>query len=150
MACRALAALAPLLLTACATLHPQDLAPFRTDGCSLYPDRNAQSDWCDCCVAHDLAYWRGGDAAARLQADEALRACVLHTTGNAQQAAQMFSGVRAGGGPWWPTSYRWAYGWPYGRGHAPLDSAERERADTLQRQAEQQGALACPSRLPQR
>ena len=46
-------------------------ARFATDGCSLFPDRAlvGSADWCDCCLAHDLAYWRGGTESQRLDAD---------------------------------------------------------------------------------
>ena len=41
----------------------------------------------------------------------------------------MSKGVRVGGSPWWPTSYRWAYGWPYGRGYRALSDEDRRLAD---------------------
>jgi len=71
---RASALLAPLALAACATTTTV-LAPFTTDGCSLFPDRSitGASDWCDCCLAHDLAYWRGGTEEDRLKADRGLK-----------------------------------------------------------------------------
>ena len=39
-----------------------DIAPFTSDGCSSFPDGTPanQSLWLECCVRHDLAYWRGG------------------------------------------------------------------------------------------
>jgi hypothetical protein len=39
----------------------------------------------------------------------------------------MYQGVRVGGGPELPTSYRWGYGWPfpYRNDYAPLNAAER-------------------------
>jgi hypothetical protein len=38
------------------------LAPFTSDGCSVFPDGTAlqQSLWLQCCRAHDYAYWKGG------------------------------------------------------------------------------------------
>ncbi len=130
-----LALLLALLLGACASAQaPAGLSPFSTDGCSLFPDRSLLSgvDWCRCCVAHDLVYWRGGTAEERLEADQALRACVLQATGNTALAELMYAGVRTGGGPYFYTRYRWAYGWPYGRGYEPLSPEERERAAALQ------------------
>ncbi|MFT3916511.1 MAG: hypothetical protein QM704_21260 [Anaeromyxobacteraceae bacterium] len=108
-----------------------EIAPFTTDGCSLFPDRRLvlSGDWCDCCVRHDLAYWRGGTEADRLAADEALRACVRERTGDPVLAEGMFVGVRAGGTPAFPTTFRWGYGWPPGRGYAPLTPAERRAVD---------------------
>ena len=56
-------------------------------------------DWCACCVQHDMAYWKGGTESERLAADEALRDCVIETTGNHELAEAMFLGVRFGGVP---------------------------------------------------
>ncbi|XZG70482.1 hypothetical protein ACTSKR_01095 [Chitinibacteraceae bacterium HSL-7] len=104
-----------------------DLQPFASDGCSLFPDRAliSAADWCDCCVAHDVAYWQGGSASDRLRADEALRQCVETRTGDEHLAALMFAGVRAGGGPHFYTSYRWGYGWSGRYRYQALDAKER-------------------------
>lgn len=124
-----------VLLSACATLRqPATLQPFTTDGCSLFPDRAliGQADWCNCCVAHDLAYWRGGTAEQRLQADEALRSCVQAASGSRALADLMFDGVRVGGGPYFFTPYRWGYGWRHGRGYRALSDDQQAQADALQ------------------
>lgn len=85
-----------IALPACAA--QEALRPFATDGCSLFPDRAliGKANWCRCCLGHDLSYWRGGTAEARLLADRALRACVLRATGNEALAELMYAGVRAG------------------------------------------------------
>ena len=118
------------------------LAPFTTDGCSggmssawttvakLFPDfaeaHENQPPWEDCCVTHDRAYHLGGASAvpedsyfARLEADEALRACVVDTAARRGADLQalydlsdaqvktayeligeaMFDAVRVGGAP---------------------------------------------------
>lgn len=110
------------------------LAPFTTDGCSLFPDRSpqAKSDWCDCCLAHDLAYWRGGTEHERFRADQALRACVERVTQDPALARTMYLGVRAGGGPYGTTPFRWGYGWPFGRGYKALTPAEAGSAKLLE------------------
>ncbi len=116
-----------LLLCLCAASASADsLAPFTSDGCSLFPDGtlSQQNLWLDCCIQHDLDYWKGGTRAERLAADKALERCV-ETVGAPEIAALMHSGVRAGGSPWWPTGYHWGYGWPYLRGYKALDRAER-------------------------
>lgn len=112
------------------------IKPFSTDGCSLFPDHSliSNKDWCNCCIAHDLAYWRGGTVAQRMDADRKLRGCVIKTTGNAALAELMFAGVRAGGGPYYFTSYRWGYGWRYGRDYQPLTAEESAVADRLERE----------------
>lgn len=122
-----------LLLSACAP-RPA-LRPFTTDGCSMFPDRAliGEADWCRCCLAHDLAYWRGGTAAARLQADEALKSCVRQASGSEALADLMFAGVRAGGGPYFYTPYRWGYGWAFGRPYGPLTAEEEAQASALER-----------------
>jgi hypothetical protein len=86
-----------------------DLADFKSDGCSLFPDGSYYS----CCYLHDFAYWPGGTADQRKAADDALRACVREITGGGFRAGMMFYGVRMGGGPGRDTSYRWGFGWPF-------------------------------------
>jgi len=48
-----------------------ELKPFTTDGCSAFPDGTpAHRDlWLNCCIQHDLAYWKGGTHTERLNAD---------------------------------------------------------------------------------
>lgn len=130
-------------------------APFTTDGCSgglssgwslvsqtlpgVQAVQEARPPWEACCVTHDRAYHDASGArsvetsfAARLAADEALRACVV-TAGEAraislaQQGAlteplvrgaysalaeAMFTAVRLGGGPCSGLPWRWGYGYP--------------------------------------
>ena len=124
---------------------PPELRPFTTDGCSLFPDRWSEKDWCRCCVAHDRVYWRGGTDDERLKADQALRACVRSTTDSPALAALMYAGVRVGGTPYLPTSFRWGYGWTYGRFYAPLQPHETAAADKLDADyAARVGFDACP------
>jgi hypothetical protein len=108
------------------------MRPFETDGCSHFPDGtlNDQSSWLSCCTRHDVAYWRGGTSAERKEADQALEACVEDVR-NQALGRVMYRGVRAGGHPWWPTSYRWGYGWAYGRGYEALSVEEERLADGL-------------------
>ena len=143
--------LATLLLGDCLltrTKSADAILPFSTDGCSLFPDRAliGKADWCECCVVHDLAYWRGGTADDRLQADKALRACVERATGNKAFAELMFGGVRAGGGPYFYTTYRWAYGWPQGHGYAPLSTTEQAQASAEEQEYRAaHPTLSCPN-----
>lgn len=127
-----------IALTACATAGADSgaMKPFSTDGCSLFPDHSliSKSDWYSCCVTHDLAYWRGGASEIRLKADQELKACVQHATNNDALAELMFAGVRAGGGPYLFTSYRWAYGWPFGRTYEPLTPEEDSQASSLEQE----------------
>ncbi len=116
-----------LLISGCVT---PAISEFTSDGCSLFPDGTPKDRtlWCDCCFNHDIAYWRGGSADERNQADKTLRQCVLQRTGNKALAEMMYDGVRAGGSPVFPTWYRWGYGWKYGRGYTPLTQEEQKQA----------------------
>lgn len=141
-----LAAATSVVFSSCAfASKPQ---PFSTDGCSMFPDRSliGKSDWCACCLAHDLAYWRGGTVDERLKADEELKSCVFAASGKRELAELMFSGVRLGGGPYYFTPYRWGYGWPYGRGYATLTSTEEAEISGLREQyVASNPTLACPT-----
>ncbi len=103
-----------------------DLKPFTTDACSVFPEGTAQQQslWSHCCVRHDIAYWQGGTYDERLQADQDLEQCVSGV-GEPEIAKLMLAGVRAGGSPYFPTSYRWGYGWSFPRGYDPLTAAEK-------------------------
>jgi hypothetical protein len=109
-----------------------ELAPFASDGCSSFPDgtREDPERWKRCCVEHDLAYWLGGTREDRRRADEEFAACVEEIDHPALARA-MWLGVRAGGGPYWPTRYRWAFGWPFTLGYRAVTQEEAERARSL-------------------
>jgi hypothetical protein len=123
--------LSSLIALACSSEN--ELRPFTSDGCSLFPDTAVitADDWCSCCFVHDQAYWRGGTAEERETADIALRECVRRKTGDGTLAKMMYEGVRFGGSPYFYNWYRWGYGWKHARGYAPLTSEESAAADTL-------------------
>ena len=102
------------------------LKPFTTDGCSAFPDGtiDQQSLWVNCCIKHDLAYWKGGTQAERLEADQQLESCVKKV-GEPEIAKLMLTGVRVGGAPHFNTPFRWGYGWPYRRGYLALTQEEK-------------------------
>jgi hypothetical protein len=105
-----------------------EMRPFTTDGCSSFPDRS-QVD----------------NAEARLRADKELGACVLRVSGNKGLSELMFAGVRAGGGPYFYTSYRWGYGWAFGKGYAELTPEETAQADKLEKEyRDKHPTLMCP------
>ena len=120
-----------LILSAYLAL-PDKLQPFTSDGCSAFPDGNAftQVHWKRCCTAHDLAYWQGGTYEQRLQADIALEQCVANI-GEPEIAKLMLTGVRVGGSPYLPTSFRWGYGWKYPRLYKSLSSEELQLVKQL-------------------
>jgi hypothetical protein len=106
------------------------LKTFTSDGCSMFPDRSKilHEDWCECCLEHDKAYWRGGTREERRAADHSFKECILEKTNNKVLAELMYDGVRLGGSPYFPTWYRWGYGWDYGRGYKALSPEELELA----------------------
>jgi len=92
--------------------------PFRTDGCSMFPDGMFTGEsWQSCCVEHDIAYWCGGTAEMREQADDELKRCVGERY-HGWMGALMRPGVRAGGAPWIPAWWRWGYGHEYPAGYS--------------------------------
>ena len=84
------------------------IKPFKSDGCTLWPDGN----YVGCCVEHDRAYHKGGSAWLKQQADLELRKCVEKKAGKFWGFV-MYAGVSIFGLPFWPTKYRWGYGWDY-------------------------------------
>lgn len=120
-----------LTLSFCAmSLNANELKPFKSDGCSLFPDgtSNQQKLWLACCVAHDFDYWQGGTAMQREQSDARLKQCVKEV-GEPIIASMMLAGVRVGGSPYLPTPFRWGYGWPYPRGYKVLSESERQQVE---------------------
>ncbi len=117
-----------IFLVACSSTGK--LKPFNTDGCSYFPDGTLDHKdvWFKCCTNHDIAYWQGGTCIQRLEADKALFQCV-NSVNNPIIAKIMYSGVRIGGSPYWPTKFRWGYGWPYLRGYKTLTSEEKIQLD---------------------
>jgi len=108
------------------SVNAADLKPFTSDGCSVFPDGiiSQKNLWLQCCTEHDKAYWAGGTAAMRKIADEDLKACVSKV-GEPEIAQLMLAGVRVGGTPYLPTTFRWGYGWPFPRGYKVLTKKEK-------------------------
>jgi len=106
------------------------LRPFTTDGCTLVPERwFAKGErWRACCVKHDHAYWAGGTRSERRAADDRLKAC-LQAAESPRFASLARTVVGLFGGPYWPTWYRWAYGWPYSRGYRELSPEELRQVE---------------------
>ncbi len=131
-ACFVTGALALCLIGGAASVEASELRPFTSDGCSSFPDGppSEPDKWRNCCFEHDKTYWLGGTSDERSAADNALKTCIAQVE-NKALAEIMWAGVRAGGSPYWPTSFRWAYGWPYTRGYQAITDEERLQADVL-------------------
>ncbi len=108
------------------------LKPFTSDGCSSFPDGTRQENtlWLSCCEEHDRAYWKGGTFQQRLDADNQLKDCVA-AVGKPKTALLMLAGVRVGGSPYFPTRFRWGYGWSYPRGYRELTEEELQQVERL-------------------
>jgi hypothetical protein len=120
------------MLFASHSVLAEGLKPFTSDGCSSFPDGTWEQNtlWLKCCKAHDFAYWKGGTYEERVKADVALQQCVADV-GEKEVAALMLSGVRVGGTPFLPTTFRWGYGWPYPRFYGPLSDKEKEEVKEM-------------------
>ena len=113
------------LLLVSAFVQADTLKAFISDGCSSFPDGTfAQKNlWLKCCQRHDFDYWQGGTYQQRLASDNQLKMCVAQV-GEPTIAALMLAGVRVGGTPYLPTSFRWGYGWSYPRLYGALSVEE--------------------------
>jgi len=89
-------------------MEKEKIKPFKTDGCTDYPDGNYRS----CCVEHDKKYWKGGTKQQRKEADEDLMKCVAKKSGK-MNASVMHIAVRIFGHPLVPTPARWGFGYSY-------------------------------------
>ena len=110
----------------------EKIKPFTSDGCSVFPDGTLKQRelWLFCCTAHDYAYWQGGTYDERLIADEDLHQCVSNV-GEPNIASLMLAGVRVGGSPYFPSSFRWGYGWSYPRWYKALTEEEKKQIELL-------------------
>ncbi|MDX2368398.1 MAG: hypothetical protein QNK36_08345 [Colwellia sp.] len=108
------------------------LKPFTSDGCSAFPDGTFEHKtlWLQCCQRHDFDYWQGGTYQQRLASDNRLKMCVSQV-GEPTIAALMLAGVRVGGTPYLPTSFRWGYGWRYPRLYGALSIEELAQVEKL-------------------
>lgn len=59
----------------------------------------------------------------------------------------MLAGVRVGGAPWWPTPFRWGYGWPWPRTCYGWPWPRTYRAQTASEQQQVAAMLAIQPQL---
>jgi len=112
--------------------YADTLKPFTSDGCSAFPDGTPSQNtlWLSCCRKHDFDYWKGGTFEERVTSDFELKQCVSEV-GKPQVALLMLAGVRIGGTPYLPTSFRWGYGWSYPKGYGELTIKELAQVKKL-------------------
>ena len=121
-----------ILLSVWVPTYAQPILPFTTDGCSAFPDGTWKDRklFLNCCTLHDFAYWQGGTVEQRLSADYQFSQCISNI-GQPELAQLMLIGVRVGGSPYWPTPFRWGYGWPYPKGYGKLNANELQQIKLL-------------------
>lgn len=128
-----------LIFAGSANAGTNSLLPFTTDGCSIMLDGlpGDLPQWRYCCVRHDRDYWLGGSETEREASDAELEQCISREVGPVL-AQFVYANVRWGGSPYWLTTYRWGYGWPYWdavtqqpRGYKTLTDEEQRQADAL-------------------
>jgi hypothetical protein len=117
-----------ILLPFTSTAYAEDLQLFSSDGCSAFPDGSVSQNelWLECCTAHDFAYWQGGSYSERMNTDLELHECVSKV-GEEEIALLMLAGVRVGGSPFFPTAFRWGYGWSYPKFYGELTDQELQQ-----------------------
>jgi len=51
-----------ILIPMCCYGDEKKIKDFESDGCTLFPDKSLilETDWCECCFEHDIAYWQRG------------------------------------------------------------------------------------------
>ncbi|MFL0805366.1 MAG: FAD-binding oxidoreductase [Agarilytica sp.] len=121
-----------LLVSLPPVLFAETLKPFTSDGCSAFPDGTIAQNtlWLSCCRKHDFDYWKGGTYQERFASDKALKSCVA-AVGESEVALLMLAGVRVGGSPFFPTTFRWGYGWPYPRFYGALSELEQKQIEAI-------------------
>jgi len=104
-----------------------ELLPFKTDGCSYFPDGTLTNNkkWLNCCIDHDKSYYKGGTKNQKLIADKKLKNCVKNL-GYPNIAKLMFFGVQLAGDAKYDTPYRWGYGWKINRYYDKINEKEDE------------------------
>ena len=85
---------------------------FKSDGCTMWPDKTGGKDIYPACFLHDLKYWAGypGEDVERLVADAELMIDVARIRGSTKMAETMFHGVRLGGTDKLKLSFSWGFG----------------------------------------
>lgn len=100
------------------------LRPFTSDGCSSSPDgMSAKLEFLQCCVQHDLHYWKGGTAEQKQSADLEFKSCLDKNT-NPTVTSIYYNSVRVGGNAKLGAPWSWGYGWTSSRAYAPHTPSE--------------------------
>lgn len=93
------------------------LEPFKTDACTV-SDKIFGGKYMGCCVRHDIAYWIGGEPAAKTRADKAVLNC-LKEEGASEATLLGWKEALATGG-----KFYWGRRWHPRRSDKPLSYEE--------------------------
>jgi hypothetical protein len=104
-----------------------ELKSLTVDGCSMFPDGTEENPtvWLECCHVHDASYWMGGTLKERRETDLRFKQC-MEEKGDKAVSIISYIGVVVGGGPLYPTPYRWGYGWKGRVGYRTLSEFEKQ------------------------
>lgn len=102
------------------------LSPFVSDGCSSSPDGFVPGvELLECCIAHDIQYWKGGTYEEKEVADSEFKMCLYRKTlpviADAYYESVKIGGLKELKAPW-----AWGYGWAPLRDYAPLSQIEKQ------------------------
>ncbi len=96
--------------------RPTDLKPFAMRSCVLFSG-GLTGPQMGCCEAHSQAYWRGGTTTDKALADYAFSQCIAESGQPLPFISLLWHNVQtATATPYIHTSWRWGYGWHFGRG----------------------------------
>ncbi|WP_413287658.1 hypothetical protein [Bdellovibrio sp. HCB337] len=120
-----LLALAFLILGFAAVSEAGALKPFVSDGCSSSPDGFVPGvELLECCLAHDVEYWKGGTFEEKEKADADFKMCLDKKT-LPVIADAYYESVKVGGLTELKAPWAWGYGWAPLRDYAPLTEGEK-------------------------
>jgi hypothetical protein len=109
------------------------LRPFFTDGCSGILDTDyvfTGESYVDCCIVHDIAYWKGGTLEEKAKADKDFGICISERV-NPLIGSLFEQGVRYGGSDKLDLPWRWGYGWYPKRLAGPLNESDLHQVEKL-------------------
>ena len=87
---------------------------FVFDGCTLFPDTIAGLSLSDSCLAHDIAYWTGGTAGEKKQADQLFKQSIKDQGLLGKMVGPVvYAGVVIFGDTWLTRQFdaNWGFGW---------------------------------------
>lgn len=107
------------------------LTPFVSDGCSSSPDGFVEgAELLECCLIHDVQYWKGGTLEEKQQADAEFKMCLDKRT-FPWMAQIYYQSVKVGGDADLGAPWAWGYGWKPLREYSPLTAEEKQSVQQM-------------------